>query len=902
MMSLLVSDGDLGARRSIARTSLGPLADSLAADLDGVLARPLYIPRQKALLSRQGGRCANDGAQLEFDPFSPREHRCPRCGTVYTGELHDRFWVYWYQLWLAERAVHAAVLSRVAGHSRFDKLCAEILDGYAELYLSFPNVDNVLGPTRLFFSTYLESIWLLQIAIATRVIETEMPALSARVRDRIVEPARSIITVYDEGASNRQVWNNAALLAAAILLHDERAADRIVHGPTGIAWHLANGLLEDGTWYEGENYHLFAHRGLWYGVSMAHSAGLEIPARLLGRFRLGFSTPFLTALPDFTLPSRRDSQYAISLRQWRIAEHCELGLAGHDDGVLRDALRRMYGDDVPRRATGRSASAADVERNVPPSALDRSDLSWRALLFALPELPLLDAAPVGSALLGGQGIAVFRRDAARVYVALDYGHSGGGHGHPDRLNLLLADGDTRWLDDMGTGSYVDRSLHWYRSTLAHNAPLVNGHSQRPVDGAACAYDERGGAGWIRAIAEIAPRVDVERTIVVMPDYVVDTVTWRAHDAVTLDLPLHADLALAVDAPLTHQPLPGGSGLEDGFEFVRDTTVQHVPGGTTIRADASTGASNRLSVWVSSTGDCEWWRAVAPAAPGHGDAPFHVLRVRGRAGAHRIVWSWADAVSSASLNSEIRIALRDGAVHQHRQTDHGWHVDLHAGGATSSIDLGGKVGAPPAAAPAAEPASDATTRGAIDLATSGRPTIVELGERQYRRSEESWAAAGEPRATIELRWRAPTLELSIDVAPSDRTFAPATAVNPYDNESPDVNGDGVQLYVQSDLGQSGWMLVPEAGSSAVRARQLEDWGARLDVRARWLPTPRGYRITVELDSFTPPRAIDVVVNEMPRGRGRRRGQLVMSGAAGEFVYLRGDRHDAVRLLPIRMVNG
>ena len=24
-------------------------------------------------------------------------------------------------------------------------------------------------------------------------------------------------------------------------------------------------------------------------------------------------------------PSRRDSQYAVSLRQWRIAEHCELG-------------------------------------------------------------------------------------------------------------------------------------------------------------------------------------------------------------------------------------------------------------------------------------------------------------------------------------------------------------------------------------------------------------------------------------------------------------------------------------------------------------------------------------------------------------------------------------------------
>ena len=58
-------------------------------------------------------------------------------------------------------------------------------------------------------------------------------------------------------------------------------------------------------------------------------------------------------------------------------------------------------------------------------------------------------------------------------MGLDYGRSGGGHGHPDRLNLLLSDGDVRWFDDPGTGSYVEESLHWYRSTLAHTAPLVD---------------------------------------------------------------------------------------------------------------------------------------------------------------------------------------------------------------------------------------------------------------------------------------------------------------------------------------------------------------------------------------------------------------------------------------------
>jgi hypothetical protein len=45
----------------------------------------------------------------------------------------------------------------------------------------------------------------------------------------------------------------------------------------------------------------------------------------------------------------------------------------------------------------------------------------------------------------------------------------------------------------------------------------------------------------------------------------------------------------------------------------------------------------------------------------------------------------------------------------------------------------------------------------------------------------------------------------------------------------------------------------------------------------------------------PIELDVIVNETAPGRDRRRGQLVLSGAHGEFAYLAGDRHDPARLL-------
>jgi hypothetical protein len=47
-------------------------------------------------------------------------------------------------------------------------------------------------------------------------------------------------------------------------------------------------------------------------------------------------------------------------------------------------------------------------------------------------------------------------------------------------------------------------------------------------------------------------------------------------------------------------------------------------------------------------------------------------------------------------------------------------------------------------------------------------------------------------------------------------------------------------------------------------------------------------------------LDLLINETVSARERRRGQLVTSGAEGEFVYLRGDRHDPQRLIPLVIV--
>jgi hypothetical protein len=905
-MTLLITADELRARRLVAHEPLKPLALSLAADIEPLVGRELLIPPEKALLSREGGRCPTHGTLLEFDPASPRAHRCPVCGERFTGDAHFRFWIYWYQLWLAERATVAATLAALGLGDRFRDLARSILLGYADRYASYPNRDNVLGPTRLFFSTYVESIWLLQICIALDLLEESgRETIGGVIRDRIIEPSAAIIAGYDEGQSNRQVWNNAAMLAAARLLGTRARVEQIVRRSSGIAGHLGTSVLADGSWYEGENYHLFAHRGLWYGVTMAARAGVDLPNALLRRFDAGFMIPFATALPDLTMPSRRDSQYAISLRQWRIAEHCELGVARTGHPALRGALARLYALDIPRRATARRLSSADVERNGPASGLSRSDLSWRALLHAQPVLEAAAPAPARSTILEGQGIAVFRRDEGRAYAALDYGHSGGGHGHADRLNLLLVDGDVRWLDDMGTGSYVDPSLHWYRSTLAHNAPLVNGQSQARVHGKLLAYDDRAVAGWVAASAEVAPGVRVVRTIVMMPRYVIDEVEWRADVPVAIDLPLHVDARIVRGADALREDRPiGDMGLEDGFRFLERTAMQRSGVGATVElVPEHPVGQHGLRIWWRADGPAEWWLALAPGPPGSEKRFFRFVRVVGDRGVHRSVWSWAAVVAGVSFEKELTVTLADGAVHTHRRTDSGWHIRLSEGRSRSSILLRGWVPAE-AGDTTAAPEESADRQRTPRTLHVGSKYIVDLGDRNYRRSEQSWREAGGPTASIVVSWTGSALRIAMSVHESDLTFVPAGAVNPYDNEPMEINGDGVQVYLRTARGDTGWLLVPDRDATTVRVRPIESWGAIQEVAAQWRPAGSGYEIDIELpislaDIAGPAVGLDVVINEKPADRERRRGQLVMSGAQGEFVYLRGDRHEAWRLVPFQL---
>ena len=878
---LTATAAELAERRvAIGRTPvLGRLQDRLARQLKPLLDRPLYLPEQKALLSRDGGVCADDGSRLRFDPLVSDRHQCPRCGKWYEGERHHRAWITRYQIWLSERAIHLALLGGLRQDPALARRGCEILTGYAGRYRDYPNRDNVLGPTRLFFSTYLESIWLCQVVIAASLLDVQGFAWPPGGREavrRMAGESAGLIRSFDEGWSNRQAWNNAALAAAGHFLDARDVVSHALDAEHGIRAMLAYCVSADGLWFEGENYHFFATRGLLLAAEFGRRNGVDLYREPATRAPLAalFVGPLKTVLPDLTLPARSDSPYGVSLFQPRFADLWEVARARAPDPSLDHLLAELYGPRHPEGPDDGIAEMAEQEQNRPPQRLSRDQLGWKALLWMPEADPVGDPGEwqPGSVLLADHGVAVLRQ--GNRYLSIECGGRPGGHGHPDLLHTTLH-WSSPWLMDPGTASYVSPSLHWYRSTLAHNAPAVTGADQVARDAWCSCFAQEGSWSWVRAEARdlFGPRTLAIRTLVAGPDWVLDVLDVEAPARLTVDLPIH---------PLGAMVLPAEVERRNAAPLPQVTRIAELAG--PIGRLAARTPLRELSMAVAPRRGEQILAAMAPGPPDLTFAdgrPMEFL-IRRAAGAGRWIQAYAMIpIGIEESGREIRV-MRDRAQDVVRISDKEATIRTASG---ETIRLSGRRQLP-RPAPASRPAPIPVIPG----------RDIRLDGRHYRRSEEPYdpafaadlTIAGGAALSLDLRVSKPELVIRSPAEPDPRL----------DNESADIHSDGALFYIHH-AGWQGFVLVPDPDSERVYIRAVA--GTAADTRrlkATWHKTDGGYRMALQFDTGRPVRrgdqfAINLAVNEMRSGHERRTGQLALSG--GGWVYLRGDRespHSAV----------
>jgi hypothetical protein len=906
---LITTAADLGRRRTALGDApdLSRLAERLERLGDRVVNSLPALPEQKALLSQDGGVCSHDGSRLRFDPFDPDHHKCPACGTVYQGERHHRAWIWRYHIWLTERAIHLALLDGLGVGPGTASTAREIVVRYARGYRDYPNVDNVLGPTRLFFSTYLESIWLVQLVIAASLLDWDDAERDLDDLRSVVHESASLIASFDEGWSNRQVWNSTALVAAGRWLDDAPLLQQGLDGPHGVTALLTRGAAENGRWHEGENYHFFALRGFQFAAELLRPAGIDVYHEdpWQGRLREMYSAPLATVLPDLSVPARGDSPFGVTLLQPRFAELWEIAWARTGDSRLANLLTAMYGFDIPRGEDHGLREIAEVEQNRPPQRLSRDGLGWKALLWMHEEAPSGDPRGwmAGSVMIAPSGPGILR-PAPERYVGLECGGTGQGHGHPDRLHLTLF-WHHPWLVDFGTGSYVAQSLHWYRSTLAHNAPGLCGVGQ--VQGRAwCdAFEERDGWAWCRGVAEgiFGAQTTVTRTVVAGPDCVVDVVEVSVPEGFVIDLPLHVrgelemDAGAMSDAADEFRPAPG-AGHETGYDAV-DHPRRLTPPPECVRYASD---DRQLDVFLPSRdgGSCYLARGPGPSSLDFGDTERREFLVRRCAGSGRWVQVYAPPASRIAGvtvdENAIAIERADGDVT--RVTLSGMGVVIRGGEVEVRLDE---------LLPAPEPRRSQREHRQIircqlldvpptvaDCFDALAPdTAVTMGVAHYRRSEAAYPGEDVFAARVASAACGRHLYVGVEVRKPDMALRAADAEDPcLDNEMPDIHSDGVQLYLDWN-GWFGFVAVPEEGRDAVRIRPVAGTVAETgQLTGTWQQTVEGYRVLLCFDVGVELQTGDhivmqVVVNEMHGGRVRRAGQLALAGGGG-WVYLRGDR--------------
>ncbi len=903
----MLTAGDIEERRELiaAAPDLQALQTRLVERAGPVLRQRPVLPGVKALLSTDGGVCPEDGSPLRFDPWQPSEHRCPRCGRGWRGDRHDRWWARFQHLWLSERIAHLGTVAVLADHQPAAEQARSLLGAYADLYPSLPNRDNVLGPSRLFFSTYLESIWILNyLAGATLLREAgQLSSEDAARVDTVADLAAGVIGDFNEGYSNRQTWNAAALTAIGAWFGDEELARTAIEERTGLIGHLAEGYGEDGMWYEGENYHLFALRGMLTGLSWARYVGAEVleDPELAAMLLAALRAPIRTALPDFTFPARKDARFGVSLAQPMYEEEWEIGRAWlqAEGDPLGQWLADLYAAPAP--AAPPFDSYLHEVGEPAPAHRGRQDLSWWSLL----EMdPALDARPgerpPEDSILTSHGLSVLRRPDR--YLSLECGTVGGGHGHADRLHLTCWAAGMLWLPDPGAGSYVSRDLFWYRSTLAHNAPRAGGHSQPLERARPQMFDHHGDWQWIRGSF-----TGFTRTVVDGPDYALDLLEFADQDEQLVELPWHLQGQVTLEG--------GGEWVPDRLEndFVSEVArLRHHAGTVTLHAEHEEA---HCHLHLLFEGDL--LRAQGPGLPnGEGRQTFYLVRHRGRVARCLALLEFGAEPQVRALRSmgeQIEVD-HAGGTDRHSLLLEAWEID----GPGGSARLTGRIPPPPeveavvtavrrlpveAVAPwiDAAPALDGTGAG-FDRS---EPLLCDT-EDQYRRSEEPWPGPELLRAEAAVNWNEQGLYVLADVTTPEVVLRPPEAPPLLlDNDPDDIHSDGLQVYLRRGERVDGFLIVPEEGGRLRVHRAGGTSGEPSAVRGAWSRTEDGYRVTLAIE---PPDwdlhhggeiGFDLLVNVITPGRVRRSGQLVWSGGNG-WVYLIGDRQDPDRFGTLSLV--
>ena len=513
---------------------------SLVNQADGVAEADLVVPDEPGQWSHHYV-CKACGSRLKH---VGGKHECRRCHAEYSGWPYDQVIAAWTHSgnWRNVRTLGLGYA--LTGKEIYARKAREILLAYAERYPDYP-LHNSRGRVsrsgaRVFAQTLDESVSIIGVAWGYDLVYNS-PCFTVadreRIETRLLREVVQTVRRNDAGISNWQSWHNAGMAAVGFCLQDADIAAQALYGKSGLAFQLTNSVLPDGFWYEGTAaYHYYALDALRWTVEAAHHAGIDFQRH--ASYRALFNAPLYYVFPDLTFPAVNDSDvFSVKGRHGlyelafsRFKEPAALAVARHGDRKSLEAF--LWGvEDVPE---------------APDWALESRDFK-------------------------GLGAAVLRqgRGEQQLYAHLDYGPHGGGHGHPDKLTLILFGLGRELAPDPARLAYgAPLQGSWYRQTFAHNTVCVDQASQAPATGELQLFHSEPGLAVAQARCDTAyPGVRMRRTLLLTPLCLVDVYDVHSDAEHVVDWLYHNVGDLRTDMPT--EALDGPLGETSGYEHMKD---------------------------------------------------------------------------------------------------------------------------------------------------------------------------------------------------------------------------------------------------------------------------------------------------------------------------------------------
>lgn len=554
--------GDAVARHAAAGQSID-FADTLSAlavKLDTQLDEPIVVP-------------------------APKD-----AGGGYTHEQHKKN---------AKTIYEAGKLFEFTGDERYAKHAEKLLLAYADMYpgLGLHPKPKEQSPGRLFWQNLNESWWLVYSIEGYASIKN---TLSADDREKIeTDLLRELTTFLSEGSPetfnkihNHGTWATAAVGMTGYVIGDDDLVEKALlgldkSGDYGFLKQLDELFSPDGYYNEGPYYQRFA---LMPFVLFGQAIERNDPDRKIFEHRDGILKKAIYATIQQSYGSLffpindaiKDKDIATAELQYGVAIAFEL--TGGDPGLL--SIAEAQGQVVPTNGGKRMAEA-----------LSRGE----AEPFAYASMRLRDGAN------GNQGALDILRasnDPDDLTVVIKNTSQGLGHGHFDKLGLLVYDSGHEIIRDYGAarflnveakygGHYLPENDSFAKQTIAHNALVVDETSHfRGVTETGNKFAPHLGMFFVSdnlqaTTAEIDTAyesVALGRTVAMIKDaafshpIIIDLVRARAEGAHQYDLPffyngqlVETNFEISAD-PVNRSPLGSDNGYQHLWRVAESDAV------------------------------------------------------------------------------------------------------------------------------------------------------------------------------------------------------------------------------------------------------------------------------------------------------------------------------------------